>query len=236
MTYQPGNKQYTVATSPAFDPQLYAIRSGLTTNADTLDDLHVIRLGIDQRFQTKRGFPGREHVIDWITVDVGASLFPEPDRDNFGQLLGLLQYEATWHVGDRTTLVSEGWFDPGDTRARLFTIGVYVDRPDRLQYFLGFRVIEPVGSEAIIASTRYRLNQKYAFRFTSSYDFGENQSLGNTFAFTRTGTDLEVSLGFSYDALTNNFGVIFDVLPTLASSGRGFGRGSSLMSGGMLGR
>lgn len=236
MTFQKGTTQYALATSPLYDPQLYAIRSGLETNVDTLDDLQVLRLGIDQRFQTKRGFPGREHTVDWLTFDVSASIFPESDLENFGHAIGLLQYDAIWQVGDRTTVVSDGWVDPWNLGARVFNIGLYVDRPDRLQYFLGFRLIEPVGSEAITASTRYRFSQKYSIMLSSTYDFGERQSLGNTFVVTRTGTDLEISLGFTYDALTQNFGFVFNILPALASQGRGPGRGMAFAgSGGLLG-
>ena len=39
------------------------------------------------------------------------SLFPDPDRDNFGEALGLVDYDFRWHVGDRVTLLSDGFFD-----------------------------------------------------------------------------------------------------------------------------
>lgn len=226
-----GSTQYQLATSPVYDPRLYAIRSQLETNVDTLDDLQVVRFGIEQRFQTKRGFPGREHIVDWITFDIGASFFPEADRDNFGHPVGLLQYDATWQIGDRTALVSDGWVDPWDMGARVFSVGLYVDRPERLQYFLGFRSIEPVGSESITASTRYRFSQKYSVLMSSTYDFGERQSLGNMIALTRTGTDIEITLGFTYDALTQNFGFVFNVLPALMSTGRN-NRAMALSGGG----
>ena len=64
-----------------------------------------------QRWQTKRGLPGQERIIDWITLDIEGSLFPKHDRDNFGQMLGLVNYDFRWHVGDRFALLSDGFFD-----------------------------------------------------------------------------------------------------------------------------
>ena len=34
--------------------------------------------------------------------------------------------------------------------------------------------------------------------------------------FTRIGSDLQVSFGFNYNALTDNFGFAFAIVPTLA--------------------
>ena len=53
----------------------------------------------------ERGLPGRERIIDWIVFDVEAALFPDPDRDNFGEVIGLIDYDFQWHVGDRLTLL-----------------------------------------------------------------------------------------------------------------------------------
>src|SRR5262249_9679771 len=47
-----------LATSPIFNPQLYAIRRLVDNRADTLDSIQVFQLDLRQRWQTKRGFPG----------------------------------------------------------------------------------------------------------------------------------------------------------------------------------
>ena len=66
---------------------------------------------MDQRWQTKRGPPDDRHIIDWITLDTNVTIFPDPNRDDFGQPVGLLDYNFRWHVGDRLTLLSDGIFD-----------------------------------------------------------------------------------------------------------------------------
>ena len=92
--------------SPIFDPQRLAIRRLVENRVDTRDDIQVVQLGLDQRFQTKRGFPGREHTIDWLSVDLSTSVFPEPDKDNFGKSSAFFDYNVLWNVGDQTALTS----------------------------------------------------------------------------------------------------------------------------------
>jgi hypothetical protein len=63
--------------------------------------------------------------------------------------------------------------------------------------------------------------------FTLSYDFGVQESVTNSLVFTRTGTDLQVSLGFTYNTLQNNFGAIVEIVPNLLP----IGRRANLLSG-----
>ena len=99
-----------------FDDRFYAIRSGIQSwvaspTTEMADDLLTVRTGVRQRWQTKRGLPGQEQVIDWILLDVHGTFFPNSRRDNFGDDIGLVDYNFRWHVGDRVTLLSEGFAD-----------------------------------------------------------------------------------------------------------------------------
>ncbi len=209
-----------LTTSPLFDPQVYAIRRLVDNRIETRDDIQVVQLGVRQRLQTKRGFPGRQHTVDWMTLDLSASLFPAADRDNFGETFSFLEYDYVWNVGDRTALTSSAWVDPIDNGPRVYTFGAFLDRPDRTTFYVGYRQIDPVQSKAVTAAATYIFSPKYAMTATSTYDFGTSQSLANALVFTRMGTDLNVSLGFTYNALQNNFGVLFEVLPNLAALSR----------------
>jgi hypothetical protein len=204
-----------LATSPLYDPQVYAIRRLLPGYTDTMDSVEELELDVRQRLQTKRGYPGMQHTIDWMTLDLSASYFPRADRDNFGESFSFLQYDYTWNIGDRTALVSTGWFDPVDNGARVFTIGAFLNRPDRTNFYLGYRQIEPLQSEAVTGAVTYVFSPKYAMTASSTYDFGINQSMSNSLIFTRMGSDLQMSLGITYNAILNNFGVVFEILPNL---------------------
>ena len=43
-----------------------------------------LEFDVRQRWQTKRGYPGQQHITDWMTLDLSGSFFPLSKRDNFG--------------------------------------------------------------------------------------------------------------------------------------------------------
>ncbi len=210
-------------TSP-YNPQRYLIRRQVLNRLDTLDDLHVLQLDLRQRWQTKRGFPGQEHTVDVATLTTSISYFPQADRDNFGKPFAFLEYDFLWNIGDRTAFTATGWFEPYDNGSRYYTFGTYFNRPDRTTFYLGYRQIDPINSRAVIASVGYVLSRRYYFTASSSYDFGLNQALTNAITLTRTGTDMTVSIGFTYNSLVNNFGFQFLIVPNVLAALSGQGR------------
>lgn len=224
-----------LATSQLYDPQVYAIRRLVDSRVDTLDSIEVLQADIRQRWQTKRGYPGMQHTVDWMVLDLSGSYFPHSQRDNFGAPFAFLQYDYVWNVGDRTALVSTGWIDPIDEPnaqgVRVWTIGAYFNRPDRTNFYLGYRQIDLLNSNVTSASVTYIFSPKYAMTGSTSYDFGTKQALSNSLVFTRVGKDLQMSIGITYNAILNTFGFTFEVVPSLASNtsrlagGQGFNSG-----------
>jgi hypothetical protein len=211
---------FALANSPLYDPATYTIRRLVLTRVDTLDSIEVLQFDARQRWQTKRGYPGMEHVIDWMTLDLSGSYFPDAQRDNFGSSFAFLQYDWVWNIGDRTALVSTGWIDPIDNEGvRVFTIGSYFNRPDRTNFYLGYRSIYPLDSQAVTGSVNYVFSPKYAVTGSVSYDFG-NKVQTNSLLFTRMGSDLQVSLGFNYNSTLNTFGFLFEIVPNLIPESR----------------
>jgi hypothetical protein len=206
-----------LTTSPIFDPQAFAIRQMVLNQVDTRDTMEVLNLDVYQRWQTKRGFPGSEHVVDWMTLDLNASLYPRANRDDFGQLVGFMSYDWTWNIGDRTSLVSSGWMEPEPSGPRVFILGGNVNTSDNTNFYLGYRQLDPLESKSIIASITYAFSPKYAVTASADFDFGVHVQT-YTLLFTRTGTDLQVSFGVNYNSILNNFGVVFNVVPTLLAS------------------
>lgn len=204
-------------TSPMFNPQVYAIQRLVDNRIDTLDTIEVLQLDLRQRWQTKRGYPGMEHIVDWMTLDMSASYFPKSNRDDFGEPFSFLQYDWTWNVGDRTALVSTGWFDTETNGSRVFTLGAFLNRPDRTSLYLGYRNIFPVDSQAAIAALTYVFSPKYALTLSSFYDFGTKVQ-ANSLVLTRMGKDLQANLGFSYNSTLNTFGFQFELLPNAVAA------------------
>ena len=189
--YVPGPDGVALAVSQQFDPQRLAIRRLLENRIDTLDDIHVLQLEQHHRLQTKRGFPGSEHTVDWFTLDTSISLFPEKARDNFGKTIGLSEYSALWNVGDRTSVSSSGWIDPLDVKTRYFSAGSNFSRPDGTLFHLSYRQIDPISSRAVTLAAGYQLSRRYSTFLSSTYDFGIQSALSNTLTLNRIGTDVD---------------------------------------------
>jgi hypothetical protein len=213
--FVPGANGNALFNSPLYNPQLYAIRRLVDTNADTLGSIEVLQTEWRQRWQTERGYPGMEHTIDYVTLDLSASYFPAYNRDNFGHPISFLEYNATWAVGDRNGLISSGWMDPFAFGTRYWSMTGYYNRPDGVNYSLSFRWYDPVGSREASAAISYMFSPKYALTFAVAYDFGLSENQSTSLMLTRIGTDLTWTIGFSYNALINNFSFNFMIIPNL---------------------
>lgn len=224
-----------------FDERTFALRSTLQGNVtgptEIADDQMQFRLGVQQRWQTKRGLEGQQRIIDWIVLDVNAALFPFSSRDNFGAGLGLVDYDFRWHVGDRLTLLSDGFFDGFDQGLRQVTVGAQISRPEHGSLYLGFRSTEgPISSELITGALSYRMSEKWIATAGATWDFGATGNIGQYLALTRIGESFLVKLGFHYDASRNNFGGTVGIEPRFLPSSR-LGRvgGVSVPPAGALG-
>jgi len=202
-----------------FDERFYALRTGMAgwvtaPGTEIADDLMAVRFGARQRWQTKRGAPGSRRVIDWIELDTHATWFPKADRDNYGNSLGLVDYNFRWHVGDRLTLLSDGIFDFFDDGQQIVTVGGFLTRPPRGSMYVGFRVLEgPIHSQVLSFSYNYRMSPKWVSSFGTSIDFQDVGNIGQSFRITRIGESLLLSAGFTVDASRGNIGVQFAIEP-----------------------
>ncbi len=202
-----------------FDERFYAVRTGLagwvTSPAPEIaDDLLALRLGMRQRWQTKRGTPGCERIIDWITLDTHAVFFPEDNRDNFGEILGLVDYDFRWHIGDRLTLLSQGMFDFFDQGGRVISVGGFLDRPPRGSLYAGIHVLDgPFSNTVLSTSYTYRMSDKWVSSLGMSIDLGSQGNIGQRFSVTRIGESFLVSAGVNVDASRGNVGAHLAVEP-----------------------
>ncbi len=206
-------------TNFKFDPRSYAFRSGLqgsvtSPSTEIVDDLVALRMGMRHRWQTKRGGPSTQHLVDWLTVDTNATWFPDQNRDNFGQDIGLVDYDVRWHVGDRFTVLSDGVADFFGDGLRMVSGGVLLNRPSRGNAYLGVRSIAgPVTSNVVLGSYSYRLGPKWISTAGAAIDLSAAGNIGQTFSITRIGESMLVTVGFNVDEAKDNIGVKFMVEP-----------------------
>ena len=204
-----------------YDPRALILRralSPITGTTDIQSTITTLQLGLHQRLQTKRGPEGKRRIVDWMTLDVNGTYFPDAQRDNFGKPWGQTMYNYQWFVGDRTSIISYGWFDFWNLTGsqplsnynvlgfnpkglNVITTGISLSRPPRGNVFMGYTVINTgtINTSALNLSLSYWLSPKWFGTFSTSYDFGNKIPLGSMLSFTRIGADYLTSIGLSYD-------------------------------------
>lgn len=207
-----------------FDPRSFAVRSGAGSSVtapwhELVDDLHVIRLGWRHRWQTKVGPLERLHVKDWMTLDLEMSLFPDANRDNFGETAGLLGGRYAWHVGERTSLLANAYYDVFSGGMQLWNFGVLNQRSTRGSLYAGIRQVKGMSldSQILTASASYAMSDKWIGTIGTAYDLAEGQNRGQSFTLTRVGADFLFHFGANFDASKNNAGIAISLEPRLGA-------------------
>ncbi|HVT29262.1 MAG TPA: organic solvent tolerance protein OstA, partial [Lacipirellulaceae bacterium] len=214
--YIPGAPSFI---DPKFDPRFYALRYGLgdwvTSPSDEIaDDLTAVRFGMHHRLQTKRGAPGEERIIDWVTLDANATYFPDFNRDNAGVPMGQMDYDFRWHLGDRFSILSDGYADTFGDGLRTASIGALLNRPSTGNVYIGFRAVGgPFEADVLTTNFNYRVTPKYIASVTSAVDFGPTGNIGQSLSFTRIGESLIATIGGNVDVSKGSVGVHFLVEP-----------------------
>jgi hypothetical protein len=203
-----------------YDPRTYAIRRGsgswVTGPTEVVDDLTAFRVAAHQRWQTKRGPIGNRRIVDWITFDVDGEFFPTTSQ-NFGQVMGLWQYDLRWHVGDRTTVLSSADVDFFSGGQQLYTVGAFLNRTPRGSFFIGFNEFGgPINASVLAGSYTYRMSPKWASSFGSAIDL-TGRNIGQRFELVRIGESFLMTFGFNVDYSRNNVGVTFNLEPRFLS-------------------
>ena len=207
-----------------FDERLYAVRSGMggwvTGPTEVVDDLLAVRTGVRQRWQTKRGRPGEQRIIDWITLDANATWFPKANEDNFGESIGLVDYDFRWHVGDRFTLLSSGVFDFFSDAGRVVSVGGFITRPPRGSLYMGFNSYEgPFESNVFTTSLGYRLSTKWITNYSTAIDLKDATNVTHSLLLTRIGESILFRMGFVINESKDVFGLNFMIEPRFLPGG-----------------
>jgi hypothetical protein len=216
----PLNAPFIFGPDNKYDPRTYAVRRGMaswvTGPTEIANDLSAFRLAARQRWQTKRGPQGSRRIIDWITLDIDGELFPTTSQ-NFGQVMGLWQYDFRWHVGDRTTVLSTADVDFFSGGQQLYTVGMLLNRTPRGSFYIGFNQFGgPISAAVLAGSYTYRMSPKWASSFGSAIDL-TGRNIGQNFQLVRIGESFLMTFGFNVDYSRNNVGVTFNFEPRFLS-------------------
>ena len=224
-----------------YDDRYFAFRSGMqdwvtAPSTEIANTLTSIQLALRQKWQTKRGAPGQEHIVDWIMFDVEGTIFPYSSRDNSVQTLGLLNYDFRWQVGDRFALLSDGFMDFFEGGLQTFSLGGTLSRPDHGSLYLGVRTIHgPISSNIISTAVNYRMSEKWILNATASVALGDTGNVGESINLIRIGESMLVQLGIYGDQSRGTVGANFSIEPRFMAGALGRVGGVPVTPAGALG-
>ncbi len=241
---------YAGGVLPAqYDPRNLILRraiSPITGTSDIQATMATLHLGLHQRLQTKRGPEGKRRIVDWMTFDVDTTYFPYASRDDFGKPFGQNMYNWQWFIGDRTSIVSYGWFefwkitgnpifntnvdrhnDPFGLN--MITTGININRPPRGSLFVGYTIVDtgPITTSALTTTINYWLSPKWYSTYSTMYDFGDAILLSASCSLTRIGADYLTSLSLNVDPQRQSYQFSVVVSPRLSPNAKLGGNGSS---------
>jgi hypothetical protein len=215
-------------------------RNNLFIFEEPIDDVSGIRaidIAMHQRWQTKRGGPGRWRTTDLFTLNVDAAFFANRPReapifdglpgdqrppDDFRGLFlasspeaslprNSLNADGTWRLSDTTVIIGDLQYNLDVNRLSTASIGLNVQREDRLRYYVGFRYIEPFDANIATVAVDYQLTPKYLISMNQSYDFGPGENVVSSFVMSRKFDRFYLQVGVSVDRRNDQstFGINF---------------------------
>ncbi len=222
------------------EPEINLFTSGQTIDrsqvyvydeqTDAINDISAVQLALHQRWQTKRGGPGRWRNVDFFSWNVEANLFANQPPDNLLQPTGFrglyfpsmpeasiprnsINTDATWRVSDTTAILGDAQYNLDEARLATAAIGVAVRRDPRVSYYLGTRYIDELNSNIATFAVDYQLTKKYLFSFAQSYDFSQRDNVSSSITLTRHFDRVFVAVRFNYNASDNISGIGINVIP-----------------------
>ncbi|MBL8815520.1 MAG: hypothetical protein JNL58_05790 [Planctomyces sp.] len=204
-----------------FNARNYAIRNGagLWVSApyhELVDDQQVVRLSFRNRLQTKAGPINAQRTRDWMVWESGLSYFPEADRDNFGEDVGLLFGHYRWNVSDRTSLLADGVMDLFENAQDVWSLGILSQRSTRGSVYVSYRQVEAgdfLDSRILTGSYSYQMSPKWISTASYAYDLGESESRGSSLTVSRVGLDWILHFGLGFDISKDNVGIGISLEP-----------------------
>jgi hypothetical protein len=206
---------------------------------DGINDVSAIQFALRQRWQTKRGGPGRWRSVDFFTLNVEANFFANRPEDEFidpntGSVTestkafrGLffpsmpeasiprnsVNVDSLWRVSDNTAVLTDMQYNLDEMTLATASIGVAVQRESRMAYFLGTRYIGELNSTIASFVMNYDLSAKYAIRFSESINLSDRENQDTSVSLVRKFDKFFMIFTYYYDAVNDEQGFRFGLYP-----------------------
>ncbi|HRK29831.1 MAG TPA: LPS assembly protein LptD [Tepidisphaeraceae bacterium] len=215
---------------------------------DAISDITAFQLALRQRWQTKRGGPGRERSVDFLVWNIEANFFanqpdefasftyaPANDRSgitaaNFRGAYFYSHPEASlprnsinsdvlWRISDTTIVLGDVQWNLDEQNLATTSLGLAARRDPRLSYFTGVRYIGEVNSTIASLAIDYQLTAKYSMSLAQAFDLSDNGRNSTNFTLRRRFDRFVVTANVFYDDLEDVSGISFGIYP----EGLGYG-------------
>jgi LPS transport system D len=205
---------------------------------DGINDVQAVQLALRQRWQTKRGGPGKWRSADVFTLNLYGNFFANQPENRFRyptDFRGLYYYsnpeasvsrnsanaDATWRISDTMTVLSDVEQNLDKTRLATASVGVAVQRDARITYFVGTRYIADLDSNVVTLEATYQLDRKYSVSAYQSLDLAQNKDVYYSFSLNRNFDNFMLTARVFYDQSTSDKGFSVGIQPFGAHSALG---------------
>jgi hypothetical protein len=206
---------------------------------DAINDVSAIQIALRQRWQTKRGGPGRWRSVDFFTLNAEVNLFAnQPDTTFVNRNTGLIaestkvfrglffqshpeasiprnsvNIDALWRVSDNTAVLADMQYNLDEMTLSTTSIGIAVQRESRMAYFFGTRYIGELNSTIASFVLNYDLSSKYALRLAESINLSDRENQDTSVSLVRKFDKFFMIFSFYYDAVNDEQGFRFGLYP-----------------------
>ena len=210
-------------------------------DVESLLEGSLVRIGINQTWQTKRGAPGRWRTVDVFTLDLEYGWFsgevderapisrfyaPRPELSSAGEFV---RAAGTWQVSEVFGIAGETIWDVEAQREDRNSLGVDIRHSRDLQSRIEMRRLESQDDTYGDAALAGRFGDKYRYVISGTYNFREQDFQRVNMTVLR-----EFPVGYfggsiSYNNITGETRFGIQIQPT--GTGKLFGGGNGLFGG-----
>ncbi|MEM8873501.1 MAG: hypothetical protein AAGD32_04500 [Planctomycetota bacterium] len=207
------------------------------TETDDYQALNALSVGVRQRWQTKRGAPGRERNVDFLVLNTSVDFFDEEEdyREVDSVLTNLttdgfrgaffetrpensiprdtFNADLLWRVSDTTVILADASHNIEEGALATGAIGFAAQRGQRLSYFVGVRYIGEINTAISTIYGTYALGDKYTLDGGITIDFSEGESRTIDIGINRNLDRLVIGFRAFFDEVDDEGGFRFTLFP-----------------------
>jgi hypothetical protein len=205
---------------PIYDPEVERLTEG-----------GVMRVGVVNTWQTRRGGLGRSRSVDWIKLRTDVVLASE-DAPNPAAIGRYYDYRPEYTLGDDHFYASLMWaateataltgdlthnFDQGSVVQ--WRIGIENQHTNRLSSFIHYREIDALDARLLSYGASLQLTTKYRFGVFQVLDFGEGNARTINLSIDRRIPRANIGLVIGYDDIDGEASLSIVLTPEGADRG-----------------